>query len=68
MLSDGSFVDYEVQTERDAKTYEVLKKGEPVASFTTTKDGGWKLENNPGKIDEDLQQRITQQLNGYRIA
>ncbi|MBC8053369.1 MAG: hypothetical protein H7Y13_09920 [Sphingobacteriaceae bacterium] len=68
MLSDGSFADYEVQTEREAKTFDILKKGEIIASFSATTDGGWLLENNPGKVDDDLQQRITRQLNGYRIS
>ena len=68
LLSDGSFADYEVRTERGAKTYEILKKDELVASFVATEDGGWRLENNPGNIDSDLQHRITQQLNGYRIS
>ena len=68
MLGDGSFADYEVQTEREAKTFEILNKGELIAAFSATEDGGWSLENNPGKIDDDLQQRITQQLNGYRVS
>ena len=67
LLSDGSFADYELQTERDSKLYEVLKNGEPLASFRATEDGGWALESNPTNIDADLQHRITQQLNGYRI-
>ncbi len=68
LLSDGSFADFEVQTEREAKTYDILKKGELIASFKPTKDGGWELETNPGNIDQDLEHRITQQLNGYRVS
>lgn len=68
MLADGSFADYELQTERDSKVFEILKDGEAYASFTATEDGSWNLEKNPGNIDEDLQQRITLQLNGYRIS
>ena len=66
MLADGSFADYEVQTQRDAKVYEVLQNGKYLASFSATEDGGWALEQNPANIDEDLRNRITQQLNGYR--
>ena len=68
LLSDGSFADYEVRTERDTKIYEISEKGEPVATFIATKDGGWSLENNPGNIDSDLQHRIALQLNGYRTS
>jgi hypothetical protein len=66
MLADGSFADYKVRTERDAKTYEIVQDGTPVALYSATSDGGWALEQNPGKIDEDLQKRITLQLNGFR--
>jgi len=68
LLHDGSFVDYEVQTERHSDTYEVFKDGNFIASFKATKDGGWEIENNQAQIDEDLQHRITLQLNGYRIS
>lgn len=68
LLHDGSFVDYEVQTERHSDKYEVFKDGKPIASFRATKDGGWEIENNQAQIDEDLQHRITLQLNGYRIS
>ncbi len=68
LLHDGSFVDYEVKTDRDSDIYEVLEDGKLIASFKATKDGGWKIENNEAQIDEDLQHRITLQLNGYRIS
>jgi hypothetical protein len=67
MLGDGSFADYEVATERTGRTYDILKQGTVVATFSATEDGGWNLESNPGNIDEDLQQRLTNQLNGYRM-
>ncbi|MBC7914599.1 MAG: hypothetical protein H7Y07_10825 [Pyrinomonadaceae bacterium] len=67
MLSDGSFADYEVQTARDAKTYELLQEGKPLASFEASTNGDWELIDNPGNIDEDLQQRISTQLNGFRV-
>jgi hypothetical protein len=67
MLGDGSFADYEVATERNGRTYEIQQKGEPIATFKAMEDGGWALENNPGNIDEDLQQRLSKQLDGYRM-
>ena len=67
MLADGSFADYDVQTERDAKTFELLKDGKSVASFDAAADGSWVLTDNPGNIDEDLQHRIATQLNGFRV-
>ena len=67
LLSDGSFADYEVQTERHSDIFEVFKDDNVLASFKATKDGGWELEDNPAKIDKDLEHRITLQLNSYRI-
>lgn len=67
MLQDGSFADFEVQTERDSKIYTILEKGEALASFKAIENGEWALESNPGQIDGDLQDRITKQLNGYRV-
>jgi hypothetical protein len=66
MLHDGSFADYKVQTERGAKTFEILKDEQNIASFEANVDGEWTLIDNPGNIDEDLQQRISKQLNGFR--
>lgn len=68
MLKDGSFADYEVQTERDSKVYTILKKAEVLASFKAVENGAWALESNPGQMDDDLQKRITKQLDGYRIS
>lgn len=67
MLSDGSFADYKVQTERDAKTFEILQDNQAVASFKAAANGGWEMIDNPANIDEDLQQRIETQLNGFRV-
>lgn len=67
MLSDGSFADYKVQTERESKTYEILQGDKAVASFKASANGGWEMIDNPANIDEDLQQRIEAQLNGFRV-
>lgn len=68
LLSDGSFEDFEVQTERHSDIFEVLKNDRVIATFKATKDGGWELEDNPGNVDKDLEHRITLQLNSYRIS
>lgn len=67
MLSDGSFADYIVHTEREAKTFDVLQNGELIVSFKALANGSWELADNPAKIDKDLQHRIETQLNGFRV-
>lgn len=67
MLSDGSFADYIVHTEREAKTFKVLQNEELIASFKALPNGSWELVNNPAEIDDDLQHRIEAQLNGFRV-
>jgi len=66
LLQDGSFEDYQVENERENKIYRVLKDTIFLISFTADEDGGWSLAENPGNISEDLQQRILNQLNGFR--
>lgn len=67
MLKDGSFADFVVQTERGSKLYTILKDGKEQVSFKAIENGLWELEDNPAQVDEDLQKRITKQLDGYRV-
>jgi hypothetical protein len=66
MLKDGSLAPYQVQNERDSDIYKVFEQEKHVASFTASKDGSWNLNENPGNIDEDLEHRLVNQLNGLR--
>ena len=66
LLKDGSLADYQVQNERDSDIFKVYKHDEPVAIYKSKKDGTWQLTENDAQIDEDLQQRIINQLNGLR--
>lgn len=67
MMKDGSFAEYEVRNKRNDATYEILKKGEAVATFKASTDGTWTVVDNPANIDEDLKTRISKQLEGYHI-
>lgn len=66
MLQDGTFADYEVHNERDGKIYEVITAGKLAGVFEAGDDGSWSLVSNNGNISDDLQQRIINQLNGFR--
>ena len=66
MLKDGSFADYEVMNDNEKPEYEIWQKDNRLATFTAQSDGNWVLTDNPGDLDADLQQRIINQLNGYR--
>jgi hypothetical protein len=66
LLKDGSFADYQVQNERSESLYKLYKANEHIASFVADNDGGWSVSENPGDITEELQERIKNQLNGFR--
>ncbi|WP_207426768.1 hypothetical protein [Pedobacter sp. SYSU D00535] len=66
MLADGSFTDFEIQNERGENSYEVFQKNEKIGTFQAGDDGSWTLTENPGNINEDLRNRIINQLNGFR--
>ena len=66
LLKDGSFADYQVENERGENTYQVLHQGNKIASFSATEDGSWQIADNEANIDADLQQRIINQLNGFK--
>ena len=65
MLKDGSFIDYEVKSESN-DDYEILKEGQHLVSFKANQDGTWTAIDNTENIDEELKERITNQLNGFR--
>lgn len=65
LLKDGNFADYEVKY--DQKKYDVIHNGEKLISFKNDKDGTWSAVENFANIDEDLQDRIINQLNGFKI-
>lgn len=65
MLKDGAFADYQVKTEKNSKLYEVYSAESLVASFEDDNQGSFRLSDNPGKIDEDLQSRMIEQLKGF---
>ncbi len=65
MLKDGSFVDYDVKSQSN-DDYEIIKKGNHLISFKANSNGTWTAYGNSGGIDEELQERITNQLNGFR--
>ncbi len=66
MQKDGSIVDYFVQEYVEEKKFEILAKDKLIAVFKSELDGNWTLIDNPGNVDNDLEERITGQLNGYR--
>jgi len=66
LLKDGTFADYQVENERNQNTYLVLHEGKKIASFSATEDGSWQIANNEANIDADMQQRIINQLNGFK--
>ena len=65
MQKDGSLTNYEVQNERETNIYQVFDKGNRLAVFEAREDGTWQVKDNPGNIDEDLQRRLENQLNGF---
>lgn len=65
MLGDGSFADYQVKTERDSGIFQIYEKDQQIAEFTAGDDGSWTASGNTG-LDEDLQDRIIEQLKGFR--
>jgi hypothetical protein len=65
LLKDGSFADYEVRN--DDQKYQILQNEKPLISFKADEDGTWSPYDNVGNIDEDLQERIINQLNGFKI-
>ncbi|HEY1025055.1 MAG TPA: hypothetical protein VGE26_07820 [Sphingobacteriaceae bacterium] len=67
MMQDGSFTDYEVRNKRNDVIYEILLKGEPVATFKASPDGTWTVTENPANINDDVIGRISKQLQGYHI-
>jgi len=66
MLHDGSLAGYQVKNARSSDVYEVYQQDKLIALFTSKPDGSWDLTENPGPIDNDLQQRLINQLNGLR--
>ena len=65
LLKDGSFADYIVQNERGSDSFEVYKQEEKLGTFCASADGNWEVTEENG-IDEDMQQRIINQLNGFK--
>ena len=66
LLKDGGITDYQVQNERGSDTYEVLLQEKLIGKFTARPDGGWDVANSSADLDDDLQQRIINQLNGFK--
>lgn len=66
LLKDGSFADYQVENERSENIYKLYQQDEFLASFVADKDGGWTVTDNSKDIPEELQERIKNQLNGFR--
>lgn len=67
MLKDGTFADFQVKTDREAKFYEVYKKDDLLATFKDDESGSFVVDQNQGHIDDDLQARIIEQLKGFSI-
>ena len=65
LLKDGSFTDYEVHNDKDK--YVVMADKKEVISYIAKEDGRWEVEQNFADIDSDMQERIINQLNGYRL-
>ena len=65
LLKDGSFADYEVKY--DKQKYEVSQNEKSLISFIADEDGTWSVGDNKGDIDEDLQERIINQLKGFKM-
>ena len=66
LLKDGSFADFQVENETGSDIYQVFQKDKSLAQFVATEDGGWIVGHNSGNLDDDLQQRIINQLNGFK--
>jgi hypothetical protein len=65
MLKDGSFIDYEVRSKSN-EDYDIFKDGNHLITFKANEDGTWIALDNRENINEELQERITNQLNGFR--
>ena len=65
LLKDGNFADYEVKY--DQHKYEVRQNNETLISFKNDEDGTWTTVDNAANIDDDLQERIINQLNGFKL-
>lgn len=66
LLKDGSFADYQVENERGTDSYQVFQQEKPIAKFETSADGSWQILDNTANIDSDLEQRIINQLKGFK--
>ena len=65
LLKDGTFADYEVKY--DKQKYEVRQNEKALITFQANEDGTWSSYDNAGDIDDDLKERIINQLNGFKI-
>ena len=65
LLKDGAITDYHVENERGSDTYNVFLEAKPIAKFTAMPNGSWQVSDDAA-LDEDLKQRIINQLNGFK--